>query len=84
MPADDVPAPRSLPKRVADAALRPVADPMRRRFDLLEARIDGCERLLLEVRDRVEADLASIVELTVELQRTLDELKRERDDATSS
>jgi hypothetical protein len=31
----------------------------------------------------VEADLASIVELTVELQRTLEALRRERDDATT-
>ena len=56
---------------------------MNRRFDALETRVDECMRLLLEVRDRVEADLASIVELTIELKRTLDELKVERDDATT-
>jgi hypothetical protein len=56
---------------------------MHRRFDALETRLDECMRLLLEVRDRVEADLASVVELTVELQRTIDELKRERDDAAT-
>ena len=56
---------------------------MNRRFDALETRVDECMRLLLEVRDRVEADLASVVELTIELQRTLDELKVERDDATT-
>jgi hypothetical protein len=81
--ADDQPAPRSFPRRVARLAARPVTDPMHRRLDVLETRVDECTRLLLEVRDRVEADLASIVELTVELQRTLDELRRERDDATT-
>ncbi len=70
-------------RRVARLAARPVTDPMHRRFDALETRVDECMRLLLEVRDRVEADLASIVELTVELQRTIDELKRERDDAAT-
>jgi hypothetical protein len=79
MAADDQPAARSLPRRVARLAARPVTDPMHRRFEALETRVDECTRLLLEVRDRVEADLTSIVELTVELQRTLDELKRERD-----
>jgi hypothetical protein len=83
MAADDQPAPRSFPRRVARLAARPVTDPMHRRFEVLETRLDECTRLLLEVRDRVEADLASIVELTVELQRTIDELKRERDDATT-
>jgi hypothetical protein len=83
MAADDQAAPRSLPRRVARLAARPVTNPMHRRFDAIETRLDECTRLLLEVRDRVEADLASIVELTIELQRTLDELKRERDDATT-
>jgi hypothetical protein len=83
MAADDQPAASSLPKRVARLAARPVTDPMHRRFEAIETRLDECTRLLLEVRDRVEADLASIVELTVELQRALDELKRERDDATT-
>jgi hypothetical protein len=87
MAADDQPAartqPRGLARRVARAAGRPVTDPMHRRFDALETRVDECMRLLLEVRDRVEADLASIVELTIELQRALDELKVERDDATT-
>jgi hypothetical protein len=87
MAADDQPAARSSPRgfarRVARIAGRPVTDPMHRRFDAIETRLDECTRLLLEVRDRVEADLASIVELTVELQRALEDLKRERDDATT-
>jgi hypothetical protein len=83
MAADDQPAPRSLPRRVVRLAARPVTDPMHRRFEAIETRLDECTRLLLEVRDRVESDLASIVELTIELQRTLDDLKRERDDATT-
>jgi hypothetical protein len=87
MAADDQPAARAEPqrvaRRVARLAARPVTDPMHRRFDVLETRVDECMRLLLEVRDRVESDLASIVELTIELQRTLDELKRERDDAAT-
>jgi hypothetical protein len=83
MAADDQPAASSFPRRVARLAARPVTDPMHRRFEAIETRLDECTRLLLEVRDRVEADLASIVELTVELQRTLEELKRERDDAAT-
>jgi hypothetical protein len=87
MAADDQPAARAEPqgvaRRVAKLAARPVTDPMHRRMDALETRLDECMRLLLEVRDRVEADLGSVVELTVELQRTLDALKRERDDAAA-
>ena len=87
MAADDQPAARPQPggaaRRFARLAARPVTDPMHRRFDALETRLDECTRLLLEVRDRVEADLASIVELTIELQRELAALKVERDDATT-
>jgi hypothetical protein len=83
MAADEQPAPRPpsdpVPKRVARLAARPVTDPMHRRFDAIEVRLDECMRMLLEVRDRVEADLSSIVELTTELQRTLDALQRDRD-----
>jgi hypothetical protein len=80
MAAEEQPAPRApLPKRAARLAARPVTDPMHRRFDAMEQRLDECMRLLLEVRDRVEADLASIVELTTELQRSLDALQREHD-----
>jgi hypothetical protein len=70
-------------KRAGRFAARPVTDPMHRRFDALETRVDDCMRLLEEVRDRVEADLGSIVELTTELQRALDDLRREHDGATS-
>jgi hypothetical protein len=70
-------------KRAARLAARPVTDPMHRRFDVLETRVDDCMRLLQEIRDRVEADLGSIVELTTELQRSLDDLRRERDGAAS-
>jgi hypothetical protein len=88
MAADEEPVPRvpapqgSFTRRAARRAAGPVLDPIHRRFDAIETRLDECTRLLLEVRDRVEADLSSIVELTIELQRTLDELKHERDDAS--
>jgi len=47
---------------------------MHRRFDDVERRLDELTRIVEEVRDRVEADLASIVELAFELQRTVDAL----------
>jgi hypothetical protein len=86
MAADDQPAAhsqsrgvsRGLARRVARRAAAPVIDPINRRFDAIETRLDECTRLLLEVRDRVEADLASIVELTIELQRALEMTKNER------
>jgi hypothetical protein len=80
-PAHSQPGPKRLARRVARRAARPVIDPINRRFDEIETRLDDCTRLLLEVRDRVEADLASIVELTIELQRALEELKDDRDHA---
>jgi hypothetical protein len=85
MGADEEPAPRapveqqSLPRRAARRAVGPVLDPIHRRFDAIETRLDECTQLLLEVRDRVEADLSSLVELTTELHRTLDELRRDRE-----
>jgi hypothetical protein len=90
MAADEQPAPRApIARKAARLAARPVTDPMHRRFDAIESRLDECTRLVMEVRDRVEADLASIVELTIELQRALDALQRDReaaeehDDATT-
>ena len=62
----------SLPRRAAKAAARPVTDPMNRRFDEMERRLDELSRTVVEIRDRVEADLASIVELTLELQRAVE------------
>jgi hypothetical protein len=77
------PPPRgSVARRAARTAARPVTDPMHRRFDAIEERLDAIERLALEVRDRVEADLASIVELTIALQRALDRLASAADPAT--
>jgi hypothetical protein len=91
MAADEQPAPRApIARKAARLAARPVTDPMNRRFDAIETRLDECTRLVMEVRDRVEADLASIIELTIELQRALDTLRRdqqagaEHDDATAS
>lgn len=75
MSTEDAPPPSgSIPRRVVRTAARPVTDPMHRRFDEVERRLDELTQMLTEVRDRVEADLASIVELTIELQRTLDAL----------
>lgn len=62
----------SLPRRAAKAAARPVTDPMNRRFDEVERRLDELSQTVVEIRDRVEADLASIVELTLELQRAVE------------
>ncbi|MCZ7531681.1 MAG: hypothetical protein M5U31_15910 [Acidimicrobiia bacterium] len=64
----------SFVRRAARTVARPVTDPMTRRFDDMERRIDELTRAVCEVRDRVEADLASIVELSLELQRTADTL----------
>lgn len=83
MDADEQPAARAaLPRRAVRAVARPVTDPMNHRFNRLEQQLDECTKLMLEVRDRVESDLASIVELTNELQRTLDALQREHDAST--
>ena len=73
-PEDAPPASGSFPRRAARTAARPVTDPMHRRFDEVERRLDELTRMVVEVRDRVEADLASIVELSLELQRTADTL----------
>lgn len=80
-PEDAPPASGSFPRRAVRTVARPVTDPMHRRFDEVERRFDDVERrldeltrIVMEVRDRVEADLASIVELTLELQRTIDTL----------
>jgi hypothetical protein len=69
----------SFVRRVARFVGRPILAPMHQRFDRIEQQLDEQSRLLLEVRDRVEADLTSVVELLVELQRTLDALERARD-----
>jgi len=58
-------------RRAAGRVVGPVRDPLWRRFDEIETRLDRLEQMITEVRDRVEADLSSIVELTLELQRTL-------------
>lgn len=75
MSTEDAPPPRgSVARRAVRTAARPVTDPMHRRFDDVERRLDELTQMVTEVRDRVEADLASMVELTIELQRTLDTL----------
>ncbi len=73
-PDDAPPAGGSFARRAVRTVARPVTDPMTRRFDDMERRIDELTRVVTEVRDRVEADLASIVELSLELQRTVDTL----------
>lgn len=75
MSTEDAASPRgSLPRRAARAVARPVTDPMHRRFDAVEQRVDTLTQMVTEVRDRVEADLASLVELTLELQRVVEGL----------
>jgi len=75
MSPEDAPPPSgSFPRRAVRTVARPVTDPMHRRFDDVERRLDELTRIVMEVRDRVEADLASIVELALELQRTVDTL----------
>lgn len=73
-PEEAPPASGSFPRRAVRTVARPVTDPMHRRFDDVERRLDELTRIVEEVRDRVEADLASIVELAFELQRTVDAL----------
>jgi len=75
-PEDAPPRSGSLPRRAVRTVARPVTDPMHRRFDDVERRLDELTRIVIEIRDRVEADLASIVELSLELQRTADGLAR--------
>lgn len=79
MASDPTPRP-SLPRRAAKTVARPLTDPMHRRFDEVERRLDALTQVVAEVRDRVEADLATVVELGLELQRLVEGLATAADD----